>query len=174
MARWRRWSRSVLHKDLKPANILVKPHSDGAWEVKVADFGSAALIDPARLEALGITNLGLTSTATAQPTFLTGTLMHSAPEVLSGQQPTTAADVYALGMMLYQIVAGDFLKPLAPGWEANIDDPLLREDIAEAACGGPSRRIKSAAELTDRLSSPRRRRAQCEQMAAAARQLKCS
>jgi serine/threonine protein kinase/DNA-binding winged helix-turn-helix (wHTH) protein len=159
----------VLHKDLKPSNILVEPNGDGAWQVKVADFGSATLVEPARLEALGITNLGLTQTSDAQSKFLTGTLMYLAPEVLSGQPPKAAADVYALGVMLYQIVTGDFLKPFAPGWEASIEDPLLRQDMAEAACGDPTRRLKTAAELAQRLTSLDRRRAHFEQQAEAAR-----
>jgi serine/threonine protein kinase/DNA-binding winged helix-turn-helix (wHTH) protein len=159
----------VLHKDLKPGNILVKSVPDGTWQVKVADFGSAALIDPARLEALGITNLGLTQTASAQSAFLTGTLMYLAPEVLSGQQAKATADVYSLGVVLYQMVAGDFRKPLAPGWEAGIEDPLLRDDIADAACGDPARRLKTAAELAGRLTNLDRRRAEREQQAEATR-----
>src|SRR5437879_4073857 len=39
----------VLHKDLKPANILVVPGSNGRWQIRVADFGSASLFDPSRL-----------------------------------------------------------------------------------------------------------------------------
>jgi TolB-like protein len=84
--------------------------------------------------------------------------MYLAPEVLSGQRPTAAADVYALGVMLYQLVAGDFRKPLSPGWETQIADPLVREDISEAACGDPSQRMKSAAKLAERLSSLEKRR----------------
>ncbi len=159
----------VLHKDLKPANILVAPNSDGTYQVKVADFGSATLIEPSRLQALGITNIGLTQTANVNSTLLTGTLMYLAPEVLSGQPPKAAADVYSLGVMLYQMVAGDFRRPLAPGWEAEIEDPLLREDIADAACGDPARRLKTAAELADRLANLDRRRAEREQQLEAAR-----
>src|SRR5215831_13102041 len=55
----------VLHKDLKPANILVT-FADGAPAIKVADFGSGSLIEPARLKALGITSLGLTQTLDPQ------------------------------------------------------------------------------------------------------------
>jgi serine/threonine protein kinase/DNA-binding winged helix-turn-helix (wHTH) protein len=155
----------VLHKDLKPGNILVKSVADGTWQVKVADFGSATLIDPARLEALGITNLGLTQTASAQSTLLTGTLMYLAPEVLSGQRAKPTADVYSLGVMLYQIATADFRKPLAPGWESDIDDPLLRQDIADAACGDPARRLKTAAELAERLTNLDHRRSEREQQA---------
>jgi len=54
-------------------------------------------------------------------------------------------------VMLYQLMMGDFRKPLAPGWEAEIEDPLLREDIAEAACGDPAKRLSSAADLAERI-----------------------
>jgi DNA-binding winged helix-turn-helix (wHTH) protein/serine/threonine protein kinase len=154
----------VLHKDLKPANILIVRASDAAangsqspaWQVKVADFGSGALADPERLGALGITNLGFTRTTTPD-SLLTGTLTYLAPEVLAGHSPTISADVYALGVILYQLVAGDFRKPLSPGWEADIDDPVLREDIAEAACGDLELRLKSAADLAERLENLERR-----------------
>jgi len=46
--------------------------------------------------------------------------MYLAPEVLAGQSPSAGADVYALGVMLYQLLIGDFRKPLAPGWEARL------------------------------------------------------
>lgn len=151
----------VLHKDLKPANVLVTAAEgkDSSCQIKVADFGSGAMVDPARLGALGITNLGFTQTATADST-LTGTLAYLAPEVLAGQSPTTSSDVYALGVILYQLMVGDFRKPLSPGWEADIEDAVLREDIAEAACGDPNRRLKSAAELVERLQNLETRRAE--------------
>jgi DNA-binding winged helix-turn-helix (wHTH) protein/serine/threonine protein kinase len=158
----------VLHKDLKPANILVVPGvamgGASAWQVKIADFGSASLFDPSRLHALGITNLGFTQTVALENSSgsppgssgssaaaLTGTLMYLPPEVLAGQSPSASADVYALGVILYQLLIGDFRKPLAPGWEAGIQDPLLGEDIADAACGDPARRLASAADLAERL-----------------------
>jgi len=157
----------VLHKDLKPANILVVPATGGGWQIKLADFGSASLFDPSRLQALGITNLGFTQTASLDSQPLTGTLMYLAPEVLAGQSPSTGADVYALGVMLYQLTVCDFRKPLAPGWEAEIEDPLLREDIAEAACGDPAKRINSAAVLVERLLTLEQRRIKRDELEAA-------
>jgi tetratricopeptide (TPR) repeat protein len=157
----------VLHKDLKPANILVVPKTTGGWQIKLADFGSASLFDPSRLHALGITNLGFTQTASLDTQPLTGTLMYLAPEVLAGQSPSAGADVYALGVILYQLTVGDFRKPLAPGWEAEIDDPLLREDIADAACGDPAKRINSAAVLVDRLLTWEERRIRRNELEAA-------
>ena len=161
----------VLHKDLKPGNILVSTGAgnNARWQIKVADFGSASLVEPSRLKALGITNLGLTQTGGPQTTSLTGTLMYLAPEVLFGQSPTAPADVYSLGVMLYQVVIGNFRKPLAPGWEAEIEDSLLRQDIADAACGDPVRRIRSAAELAERLVNLDRRRKERDALEEAAK-----
>ena len=157
----------VLHKDLKPANTLVVPAINGGWHIRLADFGSASLFDPSRLHALGITNLGFTQTASLEAQTLTGTLMYMAPEVLAGQSPSAGADVYALGVMLYQLTIGDFRKPLAPGWEAEIQDPLLREDIADAASGDPAKRLNSAAELVERLLTLEQRRIKRDELEAA-------
>jgi eukaryotic-like serine/threonine-protein kinase len=161
----------VLHKDLKPANVLVTAGREDEsergncapraprWKIKVADFGSGGMADPTRLGALGITNLGFTNTVTPD-SILTGTLAYLAPEVLAGHSPTISSDVYALGVILYQLLVGDFRKPLSPGWEVGIDDPVLREDIAQAACGDPALRLKSAAELVERLETLEIRRAE--------------
>jgi eukaryotic-like serine/threonine-protein kinase len=166
----------VLHKDLKPANILVArttPETDGntakeGWQIKLADFGSGALADPDRLAALGITNLGFTQTSTAEG-ILTGTLTYIAPEILAGHSPTISSDVYSLGVILYQFIAGDFNKPLLPGWEADIDDPILQRDISEAACGSPERRLKTSAELAERLENLANRRMERDKLILAER-----
>lgn len=142
----------VLHKDLKPANVLVRRTGDGRWQPQVADFGSAAMLEPGRLGELGITNMGF-ATADGSASSLTGTLLYMAPEVLGGQSPTASADVFALGVMLYQMVVGNFRAPLTPGWEAGVADPLLREDIALAANGDAALRLSSAAELATRLET---------------------
>jgi eukaryotic-like serine/threonine-protein kinase len=160
----------VLHKDLKPGNILVAGATAEAapdGQIKVADFGSAMLSDPTRLGALGITNLGFTTTAVGEEGTLTGTVMYMAPEVLGGQSSSASADVYALGVLLYQMLVGDFRKPLAAGWEAGIDDPVLRQDVADAANGDPAKRLRSAAEFAERLATLDRRRTEYDAIAAA-------
>ncbi|MEJ1962315.1 MAG: winged helix-turn-helix domain-containing protein [Gammaproteobacteria bacterium] len=142
----------VLHKDLKPANVLVAPAEGGTgWQVKISDFGSSRLLEPERLAELGITQLGLTMTASVLTDSGSGTPLYLAPELLTGAPPTVRSDVYALGVMLYQFLVGDFRKPLTAGWEADIADPLLRQDIAAAAAGDPARRLQSATELAQRL-----------------------
>jgi hypothetical protein len=60
--------------------------------------------------------------------------------------------------MLYQLVAGDFHKPLSPGWEADVHDPLIREDIAAAAAGDATKRLATVAALVDRLKTIEQRR----------------
>ena len=153
----------MLHKDLKPANILLASKTGGS-QVKVADFGSGSLMEPDRLGALGITNLGFTQTVGPDSNSFTGTLMYMAPEVLGGHAPTASADVYALGVMLYQMLAGDFRKPLSPGWESDVEDALLREDIAAAADGDPARRLPSVAILIDRIRNLESRRAERKEL----------
>jgi len=137
----------VLHKDLKPSNVLIE--SDGT--IRLADFGSGGVLDPKKLEALGITRLGFTKTVAAVGTSGGGTLMYAAPELLGGQPPTVKADIYALGVMLYQLVVGEFRKGMAAGWEHEIKDELLRECIAQAADGESQRRSGDAGAVAVRL-----------------------
>lgn len=140
----------VLHKDLKPGNVLLAGDADDP-RVQLGDFGSGRLVDLARLEALEITRLGFTATHADGDSG--GTPLYVAPELLAGQAPTARSDLYALGVMLYQCVVGDTRRPLAPGWEADVADPLLREDIAATAAGDPASRLGDAAELARRLRS---------------------
>lgn len=146
----------VLHKDLKPANVLVTT-TGGATRLKLGDFGSGRVLDLARLERLEITRLGLTALPGDDEV---GTPLYLAPELLAGQQPTVQSDIYALGVICYQMLCGDWRRPLAPGWEQAIDDPLLREDIAAAAAGDPAQRLPSAGELARRLRHLETRRTQ--------------
>jgi len=146
----------VLHSDLKPANILVGENGTAT----VADFGSGSIVEPSRLAALEITRAGFSQEDVSDAAALTGTVMYLAPEVLAGHVPTALADVYALGMILYQTIVGDFRKPLSPGWEADIADPLLREDVADAACGDPAKRLGSVSALVERLRTLEARRIQ--------------
>ncbi len=150
----------VLHKDLKPTNVLVREDASG-WHPRLVDFGSGRVLDPGQLEALGITRLGLTQTQT-MASELTGTPLYLAPELLGGQVPTVRSDIYALGVMLFQLCVGDLRRPLSAGWENEIDDALLREDIASAANGNPQLRFDSAHRLAESLRS-RGRRAQVAQ-----------
>ncbi len=148
----------VMHKDLKPANLLIEPAEAGGWQVRLADFGCGRMLDPQQLEAMSMTRLGMTLPAIGDSN--SGTLLYMPPEVLAGHLPMPSADVYALGILLYQMLAGDLRKPLATGWEHDIDDPLLRADIAAATHGDPARRMQTALELAERLEHLEQRRQQ--------------
>jgi eukaryotic-like serine/threonine-protein kinase len=151
----------VLHKDLKPSNVLVKPLPGKAIDIVLADFGSGGVLDFNRLEALGITRLGFTKTI-ATPEQSAGTPLYLAPEILAGQPFTVKSDIYALGIILYQFLAGDFHKVMSPGWERDVDDELLREDIALMAEGNPAERMGDADGLARRLRALDERRRQLE------------
>jgi DNA-binding winged helix-turn-helix (wHTH) protein/tetratricopeptide (TPR) repeat protein len=145
----------VLHSDIKPANVLVEGPVE-ALQLRLVDFGAGVLGDAARLLLLTTRMHGLTGDTGGRGT---GTLRYMAPEVVAGGVPTTAADIYALGILLYQLVTGDLRKSLAVGWEADVEDELLREDIEAAAAGDPQRRLASAISLAERLEALAGRRA---------------
>lgn len=153
----------VLHKDLKPGNVLIGRDDDGAPRVILNDFGSGQALDPARLDGLGITRFDGERTAEG---VTSGTSLYRAPELLAGGLPTIQADVYSLGVLLFQLVAGDLRRPLAPGWEWLVEDALLRADIADAAAGDPARRLGDAAAFARRLRSLPERRAAAARAAA--------
>jgi non-specific serine/threonine protein kinase/serine/threonine-protein kinase len=83
---------AVIHRDLKPGNILVK--ADGV--PKLIGFGIAKLIDPGADAADGPTRTG----------ELVLTPEYASPEQVTGEPLTTASDVYALGVVLYQLLTG--------------------------------------------------------------------
>ena len=83
--------RLVVHRDLKPANVLVSDTPDGP-RVTLLDFGVARLLDDER-DAMRTVLHALTPE-------------YAAPEQLRGDLPTTATDVYALGVLLYELLAG--------------------------------------------------------------------
>jgi len=82
-------SRGVLHRDLKPGNVLLE--SDESGRVAVSDFGIARLLGAAR-EAITAENM------------FAGTIAYIAPEALRGENPTTDSDVYAFGVILFEMI----------------------------------------------------------------------
>jgi len=86
----------ILHRDIKPENIIIRP--DGV--LKVLDFGLARLAGPVRLE---MNSRGASGTISGT---LSGTLLYMSPEIFRGEVASSAADVFSLGALLYEMWTG--------------------------------------------------------------------
>jgi serine/threonine-protein kinase len=94
----------VVHRDLKPSNVLVASGDGGAPAVKLLDFGIAKLLDPP-IDGDGSNGAG-SGARTLTGTHAAMTPSYAAPEQIRRGDVTTATDVYALGVMLYELLAG--------------------------------------------------------------------
>ena len=143
--------RGVLHRDLKPANVLVR-ELDGQPAPKVIDFGLALPTDPSRIRATLHEPLGQIS----------GTVAYMSPEqaLRAGEDLDVRADVYALGVMLYELLCGQLpvdvrvveqagLAALARLWEGPEPAPLSARVRAAAPAD-------AAAVAAERETTPRR------------------
>jgi eukaryotic-like serine/threonine-protein kinase len=111
--------KGIIHRDIKPSNILVTLH-DGKPVPKVIDFGIAKAISQRLTERTMFTQFGA----------VVGTLEYMSPEQaeMSGMDIDTRTDVYALGVVLYELLAGT--------------TPLQRTSLREAAFAEILRRIR--------------------------------
>jgi WD40 repeat protein/class 3 adenylate cyclase/tRNA A-37 threonylcarbamoyl transferase component Bud32 len=143
----------VLHKDLKPSNILIYTDDAGKPRARLTDFGVGLLTDRYQLVEKGIAATGLTETleTASSDSSRSGTRLYTPPEVLEGKPPTIQSDIYSLGVVLYQVVAGDLTRALGPGWERDVPQELLCEDIRACIDRDPQRRLGDAREIANRL-----------------------
>jgi serine/threonine protein kinase len=118
----------VIHRDLKPGNILVTTQG----EVRLLDFGIAKLME-ADGGALAETELTRMAGRPMTPNY-------AAPEQLLGQPLTTACDVYALGVVLYELLCGERPYELKLASAAQLEQSIL-----EVEPRGPSRRALTEA-----------------------------
>ena len=108
----------VVHGDLKPANVMITPNGT----VKIMDFGLARRVAPTNRSADTQVWTGSSTTG------LSGTPGYMAPEQACGELSTTASDVFALGLIIYEMLTG---RPAISG--NNILDVLRRVEHFDAA-----------------------------------------
>lgn len=131
----------VVHRDIKPGNILIQP--DGT--VKITDFGIARAVDAAPVTATGM---------------LMGTVFYLSPEQAGGQPVGPASDQYSLGVVAYEALAGRrpfiadnqvavammHLREPAPALPSDVP-AAARAVVARAMAKEPAGRFASAAEM---------------------------
>ncbi len=135
----------VLHRDLKPSNVMI----DGRGKARITDFGLAGLADEFRADELRA-----------------GTPAYMAPEQLEGREVTVRSDIYALGLVLYELFTGK------RAFEAST--LLERKHLLEQTTPtSPSSHIKDLDPVVERVilrcleKDPRKRPASALQVAAA-------
>lgn len=137
----------LVHRDIKPGNLLITP--DG--HVKITDFGIARVADQVSL------------TATGQ---VMGTVQYLAPEQATGKVPTAATDIYSLGVVAYEALAGRRpftgesqmaiamaqINEAPPSLPSNIDE-RVQNLIMQCLAKKPNQRPASALALAERAES---------------------
>lgn len=127
----------VIHRDLKPSNILVT--QDG--QAHLLDFGIAKLLTEGEAKETELTRLGGRAL----------TPDYAAPEQIAGAPITTAADVYALGVMLYELLTGERPYKLKRDSRGALEEAILRADPV-----APSRVALSKAAAAARTTSAKK------------------
>ncbi|MGB2714372.1 MAG: protein kinase [Vicinamibacterales bacterium] len=99
----------VVHRDLKPANILV----DASDQALLTDFGIARSKagEQTMLTERGLAHLPTASPLQTMPGAILGTLEYMAPEQVHGEPADERTDIYAIGLILYELIAGSRIRP---------------------------------------------------------------
>jgi serine/threonine-protein kinase len=116
-------TRGVVHRDLKPSNIMLGDYG----EVYVLDWGVARVVTDTKRTTAPVQAVSGDDSTTAGA--ILGTPGYMAPEQVRGEEADTKADVYALGAILFEILAGE---PLHPRGEAALGSTLTRPQEAPA------------------------------------------
>jgi serine/threonine-protein kinase len=149
-------SLKIVHRDLKPSNLFLARQPDGSSTVKVLDFGISKMLEP-----------GLAMTHTSA---MMGTPLYMSPEQLkSARDVDERADIWSIGVILYQLIAGTppFVAASLPELCALVlsnqtpwlnsaapeVDPELARVVATCLCTRVAERYVNLADLADALAS---------------------
>jgi hypothetical protein len=152
-------SKGVIHRDLKPGNILLERNADGELVVKIADFGLARVIgeefirNQAQISFSNPATISDEKTISDDPTLKTGkegtstrallgTWVYMSPEQRRGDAADMRSDVYAVGVMCYRLLTGNELGRRAisefgigKNWDSFVDKALEQNPDARHANG---------------------------------------
>jgi serine/threonine protein kinase len=142
--------RGIVHRDIKPENII----ADRSGVVKIADFGIARMMDES-----GATEgaASLTGGRFAASTLATGTPDYAAPEQLACAATDHRADIYSLGVVLYEMLTGE--RPgtrsvIAPSRHVQVDT-VIDEVVLKALAREPEHRFATVGEFRTRIEQAR-------------------
>ncbi|KAG7090848.1 hypothetical protein E1B28_009930 [Marasmius oreades] len=123
--------KGVIHRDVKPENLLLDDH----WRVKITDFGTAKILDH-----------------TVEAEKFVGTAQYVAPELLEANETSRSSDWWALGCILYQMIAGRFTF-------SGLSEYLILQKVKRMDYSFPESFDKQAKDLVQQLliRDPRRR-----------------
>ena len=149
--------KTIFHRDLKPANILLGKDPEGAFLVKIIDFGLAKLLtrEDASYEYQGRT--------------IAGTPRYMSPDQLQGKQFDARAEIYSLGCILYEMLSGcppfdsdnalevfamhamDKATPLSPWEDSAVDVKALSQVVSKCLEKDPEKRYEDVNHLSVEL-----------------------
>jgi hypothetical protein len=143
--------RGIVHRDLKSSNVMVRPEG----RVKILDFGLAA-----RLQEQQAADATRSKLSFAEQGVVVGTLHYMAPEILRGEPASARSDIWALGVVLYEMAAGELPFQGQTGFEVSAailrepPAPLsphipdgLRSTVLRCLAKDPAQRYQSASEV---------------------------
>lgn len=152
-------AQGIVHRDLKPANIMI----DRSGTVKILDFGLAKLTRARMSAAAGSATLDST-----QPGTILGSVSYMSPEQAQGQAVGASSDIFSIGAVLYETVAGckafngesyvDILEAIVRDTPAPLPrkvPPALARVIERCLAKEPENRFGSAADVRQALEACR-------------------